>query len=639
MSITLEKGPHPRGVMPEGQGFWSGTQGKGRAASLGALNALPDDLLLTVLTYLAPRDLARTAGVSAYLYAFALHDDQWRALTLTGFGADFTWLAGGTWHDAFVASALPHLQRGVVPPTPVHAGVLSDLLFKGWLCSSAALDPAWLRHDNIPRRSAKEMSVAEFQRLYDAPGRPVIITDCVTEWPAFKQWDRGALVAAHGDTRFHAAGYDMRLRDYFHYIDTCSDDQPLLLFDKQFAAKAPALGEAYTVPPYFSQDLFSLLGPGGRPDHRWLIIGPAKSGSVFHVDPNATSAFNALVRGTKKWLLLPPHMVPPGVYPSADGAEVATPLSITEWFLDFYTHYRKMANKAWKEQAAAASAAATGASAASAASAAGGAGGGAGGEAESEARPAKRRKTAASARAVPVPMGSSGTHVRLQASSSRQGVAGAGYGGAATASHAATAAAAAADNEFGGEVPYEGLCRAGEVIFVPRGWWHCVLNVTETVAVTQNFCSAPGLHAVLAFTRDKPYAVSGVPPEAADSLHDRFRQALAAAAPELLAAVDTQGWWRPPPAPVDKEAAKKEEQLQTEQHGKEKEQHEEQEGEVEGEGEGEMKPVWERTQRWASLLAQGSGSGSAGDGTAGGGGGGGGGDDFCMGNMWSFDAE
>ena len=37
-----------------------------------------------------------------------------------------------------------------------------------------------------------------------------------------------------------------------------------------------------------------------------------------------------------------------------------------------------------------------------------------------------------------------------------------------------------------------------QVLFVPSGWWHCVLNVELSVAVTQNFLNAAALDALVA---------------------------------------------------------------------------------------------------------------------------------------------
>jgi hypothetical protein len=237
----------------------------------------------------------------------------------------------------------------------------------------------WLIRDTIERRS--NLSVEDFVRDFENPNKPVLIERAIDDWPDLSKWDREYMLQQAGDVAFAAGPVDLKLKDYYTYADLVEEERPLYIFDSKFAEKAPELALDYDVPKYFREDLFSLLGQA-RPDYRWLICGPARSGSSFHIDPSSTSAWNAVIRGAKKWVMYPPHVIPPGVHPSTDGAEVASPVSLTEWFMNFYEQTRRMKEK-----------------------------------------------------------------------------------------------------------PVECICRAGEVVFVPNGWWHIVINLEDSIAITQNYVS------------------------------------------------------------------------------------------------------------------------------------------------------
>ena len=54
--------------------------------------------------------------------------------------------------------------------------------------------------------------------------------------------------------------------------------------------------EEYEIPEYFREDLFEFMKEEDRPDWRWFLVGPSRSGSPLHQDPHRTSAWNALLQ-------------------------------------------------------------------------------------------------------------------------------------------------------------------------------------------------------------------------------------------------------------------------------------------------------------------------------------------------------
>ena len=138
------------------------------------------------------------------------------------------------------------------------------------------------------------------------------------------------------------------------------------------------------------------------------------------------SAWNAVIRGAKYWIMFPGYVQPPGVFVSANQGEVTSPLSIAEWLLEFHAEARK---------------------------------------------------------------------------------------------HPAC---------------LEGICREGEVLHVPSGWWHLVVNLTASIAITQNFVPESHLVQALSFLKSKPEQVSGFQEDVKDP-YGLFVTRLKERHPNLLA--------------------------------------------------------------------------------------------------------
>lgn len=378
---------HPLGVRPSGNALTSSSS-KDSRTNIGYISGLPDELIVTLLEYFDDIGLLTLGRTCKALYAFTGNDELWKTLYIQKHSSCPRWT--GTWRSTF-------LDRS---PISLDCELNSDVLYRPHFCSQ--IDPLSLVGEIPPSNRLKrihDLLPSEFSSTWG--DRPFILSEPVKKWPAYSRWRQDFLLEQYGHVRFRAEAVEWPLSTYIDYMNNCCDESPLYLFDSNFIDKMNLANDSvYNAPDCFGEDLFALLGDD-RPDSRWLIVGPERSGSTFHKDPNATSAWNAVIRGSKYWIMFPPSTTPPGVYVSQDESEVTSPLSIAEWLLNFHAEARQV------------------------------------------------------------------------------------------------------------EGCIEGVCHQGEVLHVPSGWWHLVVNLEPAIAITQNFIPRAHLARALSFLKTKPEQISG----------------------------------------------------------------------------------------------------------------------------------
>lgn len=342
--------PHPLGIKPSGNALLAGATAQ-RTTTLGPLlGQLSDELLMTIIQGITdPKTLLTLGHVCKCLYGFCWTDELWKHMVHRYKKEPERWC--GSWRNTFWG----HDSTGTDTTISCKDLLFSDLLYRPFQVTQ-------LDYNRIVKRVLEDEPTKNVipvfpeatmtQEKFSTEGwhdKPFMLD---LERPA-ANWTISELVERFGDVVFRQEYMDWKLRVYNQYMQQNQDEAPLYLFDCRSDAMNGALKTEYRVPiPDVigdENDYFTALGDV-RPDHRWLILGPARSGSSFHKDPNATCAWNSVLTGHKYWVMFPPtggsntnsaggaasQGPPPGVTTDGEESEVTSPCSIGEWFLSGY---------------------------------------------------------------------------------------------------------------------------------------------------------------------------------------------------------------------------------------------------------------------------------------------------------------
>ncbi|KAK6460043.1 hypothetical protein DFJ63DRAFT_257937 [Scheffersomyces coipomensis] len=349
-SISSHK--HPLNVKPSGNSFLMLDNQdliQARSNSLGSLNLFPDDLIMELISFIDDIEtLKNLSQVSKIMYAFLYDEDFWKQVYIKHKFENIEWR--GSWKNTVLKSN-PKNQAKIKLADNL---LCSDLLYRPYQISQInyelifknIINEEEIYHNDALQNNLRPLPSGRIARIPESDldlqqfndeyhDQPFILTNNNKDrWP---QWSLASLLDRFPSVKFRQEAVEWNLADYSTYTKSNHDENPLYLFDCNSIAMK-TLRQEYQVPQVFDQDLFKYFNVNDlkhncRPDHAWLIVGPKRSGSTFHKDPNYTSAWNAALTGRKLWIMLPPNMAPPGVGADEEESEVTSPVGIGEWVI------------------------------------------------------------------------------------------------------------------------------------------------------------------------------------------------------------------------------------------------------------------------------------------------------------------
>ena len=440
ISLFTISSRHPLNVKPEGNSYLSTgddydtTKFLPRHVQMGVFCRFPDELIMYLISFIDDiESMKNLSHTSRIMYAYMYDEEMWKKIYIKQVTDGFkskTDNGFSDWKGSW-RSTLLNIKDTEQANLQLPGNILcSDVLYRPYQCSQVDYEKLFhkiikeeeiycnrinetnddlqtelksLPNGRILRISENLLSMSDFNENFH--DKPFILTNSdKNRWP---HWSLKDLVKRFPDVVFRQEAVQWPLSLYSKYLANNKDESPLYLFDCSSVAMK-TLRKEYTVPDIFQYDLFTVFENqeiNCRPDHAWLIIGPKRSGSTFHKDPNYTSAWNTAICGRKLWIMLPPDVVPPGVGTDDEESEVTSPVGIAEWVLSGFFNDAVKIDKC-----------------------------------------------------------------------------------------------------------LVGITFPGECMHVPSGWWHAVINLDDSIALTQNFVLLPKLSNTLNFFKNKKNQISGFRP-------------------------------------------------------------------------------------------------------------------------------